>query len=146
MAGLCEHPNALPRYWTTRDCPRKHVHDLLLNQNTETAILELEVEDNHPDFAVLKRIEELGCVFAGFLRNCIRTKLDRFIRDSTSEIGVISIRKISYRGQRNDEFDISPGSRNGLHYLVVAMDIEVRESSSIPCFITFDVFADESKC
>jgi hypothetical protein len=145
MAGLCRHPNVRPRYRTPRNCPRKHVRDLLLNQNTGTAILELEVEDNHPDFAELKRMEESGCVFAGLLRNCIRTKLDRFIRDSTLEIGVISIRKISYLGQRNDEFHISPGSCNGLHYLVVAMDIQVRESSSIEGFITFDVFADESR-
>jgi hypothetical protein len=146
MAGLYTQPNALSRNRTPSDCLRKYPNlQDLLDQNAQTTILELEVGDKYPDLMVLKRIEESGCVFTGFLRKCIRTKINSFLKDFTSEIGVISIRKISYLAQRNDDFHIIPGSCNGLHSLIVTMDIQVPESSSVGCFIRFDVFADEVK-
>jgi hypothetical protein len=153
MADLCERCRELitsDRSLNIPDVQRptlSNAEGIILDYDTAHTrgiTYQLVLEDTYPDFPVLKSSAEAGCVFCGFLRDCVQEKQGKYLEDWRSGgCHDIAICGLSYRREQHSFWIGDSDAFNGLHYLIINLKVHGSESPSIEYFLTFDILADE---
>jgi len=120
----------------------------IFDSDTIGVTIRLTIKDSWPDFPVLRRLGEAGCVFCGFLRYCIQEQLSSDFQHWTLKPNGsldITICGLSYLQPQHNFWLNSSDAFTGLHYLCIPLKVQGAMSSPTLRFLTFDILADEGK-